>query len=81
MNAPVSLQITDEHAVELAQVVGARAGLSPQEAVKLALIMWDVRQRTGKPHFLEMLPQDRAQLNDSTFELEDLYDPETGLPK
>ncbi len=81
MNAPVSLQITDEKAIELAQSVAARAGLSPQDAVKLALIMWDTRQRTGKPHFLEMLPADRAQLIDSSFELEDMYDPETGLPK
>jgi hypothetical protein len=81
MNAPVSLQITDEHAVELAQVVGARAGLSPQEAVKLALIMWDVRQRTGKPHFAEFVGESQALVNDDAFELDDIYDPVTGLPK
>lgn len=81
MNAPVSLRITDEHAVELAEAVGARAGPSPQEAVKQALIMWDTRQRTGKPHFAEFVSENQALVNDDAFRLDDIYDPEIGLPK
>lgn len=31
-------------------------------------------------HWRELLEEDRKHLNDSDFEIDDLYDPETGLP-
>lgn len=82
------LNIRSERARELAIRVAKRRNVPITRAVEQALAEADARdeaeQRESRAATRELwnrlLEEDWKHLNDSDFKVEDLYDPETGLP-
>ena len=75
--------IRSDRAYALASELSALQGRTLAAVVEDALAIY--RQTIDAPservkRWKAMLREDRKHLTDSTFEIEDLYDPETGLP-
>jgi hypothetical protein len=82
------LNIRSDQAYELATRIAARRETSITDAVLLALTELDARDESHaretreekRARWNQLLEEGWKQLNDSDFRIEDLYDPETGLP-
>jgi hypothetical protein len=77
------LNIRSDRAYELANELAAREGKSITAIVETALAAYReaTQPREGRlAHWKKLLEEDRKNLSDSGFKIEDLYDPETGLP-
>ena len=75
--------IKSERALEHAERVAQRRNISIEQAIEDALAAFDIEtaHKEAKLRRWEtLLLEDRKHLNDSDFAIEDLYDPETGLP-
>lgn len=76
-------KIESDKAYEIASALADRHGKSMTVIVEEALAAYE--EATQQPsermkHWLSLLEEDWKHLNDSDFKVEDLYDPETGLP-
>lgn len=82
------LNIRSDEACELASQIAKRRSTSITDAVLLALRELDARDEVEqgesrdatRERWNRLLEEDWKHLNDSDFKIEDLYDPETGLP-
>ncbi len=78
---PRQLNIRSDRAVELARDLAARHRKPIARVVEEALEAYGGETKEERlERWKKMLEEDRKHLNDSDFEIEDLYDPETGLP-
>ncbi len=77
------LNIRSDRAYELASALSGKLGKSVTAVVEEALVAYRAASETPSETLARwkvLLEQDRKHLNDSDFKIEDLYDPETGLP-
>jgi hypothetical protein len=77
------LNIRSDRAYALASELSKKQHKSITKVVEEALAAYQAANETQSEtvaRWRELLEQDWANLNDSDFRIEDLYDPETGLP-
>lgn len=77
------LNIRSDRAYQIATELAGRQGKSITRIVEEALIAYQADDETSDERLArwkELLQKTWDNLNDSDFEIEDLYDPETGLP-
>jgi hypothetical protein len=77
------LNIRSDRAYQLASELADRQGKSITRVVEEALVAYQAANETSQQRlarWTELLQETWDNLNDSDFKIEDLYDPETGLP-
>lgn len=77
------LKIESDRAYELASALADKHGKSVTAIVEEALAAYHAAMEQPSErmeHWLSLLEEDWKHLNGSDFKVEDLYDPETGLP-
>lgn len=77
------LNIRSDRAYEIATAIAHKEGKSITAVVEEALAAYQRATETSEERLARwkaLLEEDWKNLNDSDFEIEDLYDPETGLP-
>lgn len=77
------LNIRSDRAYEIASALSKKQRKSITTVVEEALAAYQAANETRGETFArwkKMLEKDWKNLNDSDFRIEDLYDPETGLP-
>ncbi len=75
--------IRSDRAYEIASEISERDGKTLSAVVEDALAAYQEATETREQRIQRwqaMLAEDRKQMNDSDFKIEDLYDSETGLP-
>ena len=77
------LNIRSDRAYEMASALSRKHRKSITAVVEEALAAYSQANETREEKLARwnhLLEEDRRYLNDSDFKIEDLYDPETGLP-
>ena len=77
------LNIRSDRAYEIAAALAEKEGKSITAIVEAALAAYQQANETSEERLARwkaQLEETWANLNDSDFKIEDLYDPETGLP-
>lgn len=77
------LNIRSDRAYEIATALAEKEGRSITAVVEAALAAYQHANETSEERLARwkaLLEEDWKNLNDSDFKIEDLYDPETGLP-
>ena len=77
------LNIRSDRAYEIAAALAEKEGKSITAVVEAALAAYQQANETSEERLARwkaQLEETWANLNDSDFKIDDLYDPETGLP-